>query len=30
MTHNHPLLIWDLDTSGIYVSYTMVAMIYRR
>jgi len=21
MAHNHPLLVWDLETSGIYISY---------
>jgi len=21
MDHNHPLLVWDLETSGIYVIY---------
>jgi len=24
MTHNHPLLVWDLETSGIYTSLALL------
>ena len=26
MAHNHPLLVWDLDTSGIYVYLPVILL----